>query len=263
MFHSIPLTDIVISASLALTYDDTNANYAFVGYVGRMPQTYTTVQTAAGINLNFLAKQDFMLGSYDVTFPGAMTPTTICLRSSTGPTPTCNNFQVLAGDLKNAIGLWNWTYAPTAQFWRIQYRMSLVGLSGATVYFNGNTANVPGSFTGQITSITWTSTNAPFGFTFTYNVQQMFNKGDNTFATATTSASGTVADLRLNVDIPLNSLAVPSGLLGWWLYDPSVAVTTTDATGTGTSPASSSLMNAWTMAVCIMVALLTGTVLRA
>jgi len=202
-----------------------------------------------------LAKQDFMLSSYPVTFPGDPGPTTVCLRASTGTPATCTNFQVLAGDLKNAVGLWNWTYAPTAQFWRIQYRLRLVGLSGASVYLNGNPSNLPGIFAGQVTSITWTSTFAPFGFTFTYNVQQMFNIGDNTFAAATTSVTGTATDLRLNVDIPLASLSVPSGLRGYWLYDPSMSVTTTDGTG-GTSSASSVFMNSWMVMMGIMLALL-------
>jgi len=127
------------------------------------------------------------------------------------------------------------------------------------VYFNGNPSNGLG-FAGQVTSITWTSTHAPFGFTFTYNVQQMFNKGDNTFAAATTSVSGNVADLRLNVDIPLDSLAVRSGLLGWFLYDPSMSVATVPSGSS--SPASSLLMNPWIMVVC-MLALVTGTVFRA
>jgi hypothetical protein len=256
------LNDIAISAALSLVYDDSNANFAFVGYVGEMPQTYSTTFTAAGINLNFLAKDDFMLGSYDVTFPRDITPTSVCLRASTAG-PVCTDFQVNAGDLKNAIGLWNWTYAPTAEHWRIQYRMRLVGLTGATVYFNGDPLNVPGAFTGQINSITWTSTNAPFAFTFTYNVQQNFNIGDNTFLPAVTSATGTAADLRLNVDIPLADLAVPSGLLGWWLYDPSVHVATAEGTGSGTSPASALFMNPWAMVVCISIMLALLTVFRA
>jgi len=230
VFHSIPLTDLIIAANLNLDTFET-ADYAFVGYVGPLPQRYSTDLQAAGLNLNFLIKTDAMIASYDVQFPGSVSTTTVCLRdsSNSGGPLTCTPFQVHPGSLKNAIGLFNWTYAMSSTSWRIQYQLQIEGLTGYSVYFNGDTANTP-PFAGQVTSITWTSADAPFGFTFTYVVQQKFNKGDNTFGTATITSSGTAADLRLNVDLPLSSLAVPSGLNGWWLYDPDVIIATESAT---------------------------------
>jgi len=175
--------------------------------------------------------------------------TEVCLRGSSGG--VCTPFQVNVGTLKNAIALYNWTYSAHATKFRIQYDLQLIGLSSATtdLYFNGDPANVP-PFTGQVTSITWTSTASPFAFTFTLNVQQNFNRGDNTFQQATISCVGTVVELVLNVDIPLASLAVPSGLLGYWLYDPDFTVATSPSSMSLSS--SSSSLSAGVVALAVV-----------
>jgi len=199
-----------------------------------------------------------MIDHYDLTFPGSG-PQSVCLRGSTNGGATCTPFQVNPGTLKNAIGLYNWTYAPTATTWRIQYSLEIVGWGTSfTTYFNGDVANTPEAFsaTTQVTSITWTSTEAPFGFTFTYQIQQMFNKGDNTFATAsiTKDSSSSTATVKLNGDIPLNLLAIPSGKLGYWLYDPELSMTTTTATGPqGGASSSASLVSASFASIVVVV----------
>jgi len=248
VFHSIPLTDILIAANLDLYTEDT-PYFSFVGYVGRVPQQYTTDVTAAGINLNFLSKVSAQISSYNVTLPGDTAITTMCLRGSVNG--VCTPFQVNPGTLKNAIGLYNWTYSPSAADFRISYHYQLVGLTGAAVYFNGDTSAVPGTFTGQVTSITWKSNDAPFAFTFTQTVQQHFNKGDNTFGTASITSSGTAVDFLLNVDIPLAQLAVPSGSLGYWLYDPDFTVSTAES---GSYSSSSALSIGVVSIVCLVLA---------
>jgi len=242
-FHSIPITDIEIAGNLDFLEADTT-DYAFVGYVGGIPQQYTTDVTAAGIALNFVAKTTFSLAQYTVALPGQMEDTTVCLRGSTAG--TCTPFTVVAGTLKNALGLYNWTYAAASTHFRVQFNLQLFGLPTATVYFNGDTSAVPGSFTGQITSITWTSNQPPFGFTFTQNIQQAFNKGNNTFGTVAISSSGKASNLFINVDIPLAQLAVPSGSMSYWLYDPDFTVATTMVTAS-----SSASTVAATLIICV------------
>jgi len=231
VFHSVPLTDITIAAHIGFLLDEDTSEYAFVGYAGGIPQTYSTELSAFAVNLNFLAKADFAVSEFPVEFPNQESDTNICLRASY-PNKTCIPFAVTAGTLKSAIALYNWTYAPTAAFWRIQYNLAVVGWTDVSVYFNGDVTNVP-PFSGQVTDITFTSESAPFPFSAHYHVQQMFNKGDNSFGTATITSTGTASNLKLNVDIPLASLAQPSGLNGYWLYDPDVTYQTGEGAYSG------------------------------
>jgi len=251
IFHSIPLTDIVVTEELGAYASDADARFAFVGYLGPISQYYpVAVASAFGVNINFLAKESFGISTYPIQFPGTSGTTNVCLR---GTGSSCTALQVDPGTIKNAVGLYNWTYSTQANSWRIQYSFTVVGWTRTSVYFNNDPTALPGAFTGQVTSVTYVTTG---NNNFTYNVQQSYNMGDNTFGTAVVTAAGTAGSLTLNVDIPLAGLSTS----GWWLYDPDVIVNdiggVSDASGGGGSSSATTVSPSLLVAVCGLLALL-------
>jgi len=241
-FHSIPLNDAWIGVGLvnAYVHDNRNPDFDFAGYVGPLPQINgASPNTAQVMGINYIAKAAFSPSSYNVTGEISQIDKPVCLRGSTGVPPTCTPFNVNAGDIKMAFGLYNWQFDSSATTFRIQYQLQPVGFTSPTVFFNGNPANHCNGFSGTITSLTVSETG---GVDFTLQLQNQVNKGDNTFITAAVTSSYSGGLCMVNIDVPVASLTTGPGT--WFLYDPVVQQSSGGGPGSGVSSSTGAGSNA-------------------